>query len=68
MKVICLIVLASIACGCSNEIYVTDNGVVKCNYEYSDEYKFDSINMKEQTNGFREVVITLKRVEKSHGE
>lgn len=56
MKVICLIVLASIACGCSNEIYVTDNGVVKFNYEYSDEYKFDSINMKEQTNGFREVV------------
>ena len=68
MKVICLIVLASIACRCSNEIYVTDNGVVKFNYEYSDEYKFDSINMKEQTNGFKEVVITLKRVEKPHGE
>lgn len=68
MKVICLMVLASIVCGCSREICVTENGVVKCNYEYSYEYKFDSINMKEQTNGLREVVITLKRVEKSHGE
>ena len=68
MKVICLIVLASIACGCSNEIYVTENGEVKCNYDYSYEYKFDSINMKEQTNGFKEVVITLKKVEKPNDE
>ena len=64
MKVICLIVLAFIACGCSNEINVVENGTVKCNCYYSDEYKFDSINMKEQTNDFKEVVITLKRVEK----
>ena len=58
------LILSIIACGCSNEINVVDNGVVKCNYDYSDEYKFDSINTKEQTNGFKEVVITLKRVEK----
>ena len=59
------LILSIIACGCSNEINVVENGTVKCNCYYSDEYKFDSINMKEQTNGLKEVVITLKRVEET---
>ena len=59
------LILSIIACGCSNEINVVENGVFKCNCCYSDEYKFDSINMKEQTNGLKEVVITLKRVEET---
>lgn len=58
------LILSIIACGCSNEINVVENGIIKCNCYYSGEYKFDSINTKEQTNGFKEVVITLKRVEK----
>ena len=60
------LILSIIACGCSNEINVVENGTVKCNCYYSDEYKFDSINTKEQTNGFKAVVITLKRVEKNN--
>lgn len=64
MKVLCLIGVAFILCGCSNEVYVSEKGIINCQYTYPDDYKFDSIHTNDPTNGCKEIVITLKKVEK----
>lgn len=64
MKVLGLIGVAFILCGCSNEVYVSENGSRKCQYTYTDDYKFYSIHTNDPTNGYREIVITLKQVDK----
>lgn len=64
MKVLCIIAVASIMCGCSNEVYVSEKGTINCQYTYPNDYEFDSIRTNDTTNGCKEVVIKLKKVEK----
>ena len=63
-KLIIAMAIVVCSCGCSNEVHVSENGTINCQYTYSDDYKFDSIHTNDTTNGCREVVITLKKVEK----
>lgn len=59
MKVLCLIAIASIMCGCSNEKGTT------INYQYAyPDYTVESVHTTDYTNGCKEIVITLKQVEK----
>ena len=51
------------ACGCSNDVTVTENGVFKCQVSYPDNYEFDTIRTNDMTNGVREVTIILKKVD-----
>ena len=51
------------ACGCSNDVTVTENGVFKCHVSYPDNYEFDTIRTNDMTNGVREVTIILKKVD-----
>lgn len=64
MNVLCLIVVVFILCGCSNEVYVSEKSIINCQHTYPDDYKFDSIHTNDHTNGCKEIVITLKKVEK----
>ena len=62
MKVLCLIGVAFILCGCDSSVYVSQNGLKKCDYSYeSSEYTFDSIQTTDATNGDRDVTIHLKK-------
>ena len=63
-KVIIAMAIVVGSCGCSNDVCVREDGIINCQYTYSDDYEFDSIHTNDTTNGCREVVITLKKVEK----
>lgn len=51
------------ACGCSNDVTVTENGAIKCQVSYPDNYEFDTIRTNDMTNGVREVTVILKKVD-----
>ena len=62
-KAIFTLAIVISACGCSNDVTVTENGAIKCQVSYPDNYEFDTIRTNDMTNGVREVTVILKRVD-----
>ena len=62
-KAIFTLAIVISACGCSNDVTVTETGAIKCQVSYPDNYEFDTIRTNDMTNGVREVTVILKKVD-----